>query len=37
MELPIPHIEKQLEIVASYKAITDRIELKKKINDNLAA
>ncbi|MGE4348094.1 MAG: restriction endonuclease subunit S [Flavobacteriaceae bacterium] len=37
MELPIPPIEKQLEIVESYKAITDRIELKKKINDNLEA
>jgi len=37
MELPIPPIEKQLEIVESYKAITDRIALKKQINDNLAA
>ena len=37
MELPIPPIEKQLEIVESYKAITDRIALKKQINDNLVA
>ena len=36
LELPIPPIEKQLEIVNSYKAITDRIALKQKINDNLA-
>lgn len=35
MELPVPTIEKQLEIVNSYKAITDRIALKQKINDNL--
>ena len=37
MELPVPTIEKQLEIVNSYKAITDRIVLKQKINDNLEA
>lgn len=37
LELPIPHIEKQLEIVNSYKAITERIALKQKINDNLEA
>ena len=37
LELPIPPIEKQLEIVNSYKAITERIALKKKINDNLDA
>lgn len=35
MKLPVPPIEKQREIVKAYKAITDRIELKKKINDNL--
>ena len=35
LELPIPPIENQLEIVNSYKAITERIALKKKINDNL--
>ena len=37
LELPIPPIEKQLEIVNSYKAITERIVLKQKINDNLRA
>ena len=37
MQLPVPPIEKQRGIVASYKAITDRIALKQKINDNLAA
>ncbi len=37
LEIPIPSIEKQREIVAAYKAITDRIELKKQINDNLVA
>lgn len=37
LELPILPIEKQLEIVNSYKAITERIALKKKINDNLEA
>ena len=37
LELPIPPIENQLEIVNSYKAITERIALKKKINDNLVA
>ena len=35
LELPIPPIEKQFEIVNSYKAITERIALKQKINDNL--
>lgn len=35
LELPIPPIETQLEIVNSYKAITERIALKQKINDNL--
>ena len=37
IELPVPPIEEQREIVASYKAITERIELKRKINDNLVA
>lgn len=37
LELPIPPIENQLEIVNSYKAITERIVLKQKINDNLEA
>ena len=35
MKLPVPTIEKQLEIVNSYKAITERIALMQKINDNL--
>lgn len=35
LELPIPPIENQLEIVNSYKAVTERIALKQKINDNL--
>lgn len=37
VELPVPDIEKQKSIVKAYKTITERIELKKKINDNLAA
>ena len=37
LELPIPPIENQLEIVNSYKKITERIALKQKINDNLVA
>lgn len=37
LELPIPPIENQIEIVNSYKAITERIALKQKINDNLEA
>lgn len=37
VELPVPEIEKQREIVKAYRAITERIELKKKINDNLEA
>ena len=37
VELPIPDIGKQKEIVTAYRAITERIELKRKINDNLAA
>ena len=36
VELPVPSIEKQRSIVKAYKAITDRIELKRRINDNLA-
>lgn len=35
--LPVPDIEKQKNIVKAYKTITDRIALKKQINDNLAA
>lgn len=37
VELPVPDIRKQREIVNSYKVISDRIELKQKINDNLLA
>ena len=37
VELPVPSIEKQRSIVKAYNTITDRIELKRKINDNLAA
>lgn len=37
VELPVPTIEEQRKIVKAYKAITDRIALKKQINDNLAA
>ena len=37
MQLPVPLIDEQREIVNSYKAITDRIALKRQINNNLAA
>lgn len=37
IEVPVLPYEEQLRIVQSYKAITERIELKRKINDNLAA
>ena len=37
MEIPVPPMEKQLEIVRSYQAITERIAIKKQINDNLLA
>ena len=37
LELPVPPIDEQRDIVRSYKAITERIALKKQINDNLAA
>ena len=37
VELPVPSIEEQRSIVKAYKAITDRIALKKRINDNLAS
>lgn len=35
VELPVPLIDKQKDIVKAYKTISDRIELKRKINDNL--
>lgn len=37
VELPVPPYEKQKEIVDGYKAITERIALKQKINDNLVS
>ena len=37
VELPVPSIEEQKNIVKAYKTITDRIALKKQINDNLEA
>lgn len=37
IELPVPSIEKQRAIVKAYQTIMERIELKRKINDNLAA
>ena len=37
MEVLVPNIERQHEIVEAYKTITDRIALKQRINDNLAA
>lgn len=35
MKVPVPRLDEQIEIVQSYQAITDRIALKKQINDNL--
>ena len=37
MKVPVPPLDEQIEIVQSYQAITDRIALKKRINDNLEA
>lgn len=37
VELPVPPIEEQRKIVQAYQTITNRIELKKRINDNLFA
>lgn len=37
MEIPVPPMKKQLEVVRSYQAITERIAIKKQINDNLVA
>ena len=36
-EIKLPSLEEQRKKVQAYKTITDRIELKKKINDNLEA
>ena len=35
VELPVPDIEEQKKIVHAYKVIEDRINLKKRINQNL--
>lgn len=35
LKLPVPSLEEQKEIVSSYRTITERIALKKQINDNL--
>lgn len=37
MEIPVPPMDEQMEIVNSYKTITERIAIKKQINDNLEA
>lgn len=37
LELPVPPIDEQRKIVQAYQTITNRIELKKRINDNLEA
>ena len=37
LKLPVPTIEEQRKIVDRYNVITDRIALKKQINDNLEA
>jgi type I restriction enzyme S subunit len=37
MELLVPPLDKQKAIVKAYQTITDRITLKRKINDNLLA
>jgi len=37
VELPVPSIEEQKAIVNAYETIERRIELKRKINDNLEA
>ena len=37
MKITVPSIEKQGKVVDAYRTITDRITLKKQINDNLEA
>jgi type I restriction enzyme S subunit len=37
MELPVPSLDKQSAVVKAYQTITDRIALKRAINDNLEA
>jgi type I restriction enzyme S subunit len=36
MELPVPSIDRQKAVIKAYQTITDRIALKRKINDNLS-
>lgn len=37
ISIPVPPIEKQRSIVKAYKTITNRIALKRKVNENLEA
>lgn len=37
MRLPVPSLEKQHQIVHAYQIVADRIEIKRRINDNLVA
>lgn len=37
IQIPLPDIGEQRKMVKAYKSIEGRIELKRKINDNLAA
>mgnify|MGYP005868441147 FL=1 len=37
VELPVPSIDKQRSVVKAYQTITERIDLKRRINDNLEA
>lgn len=37
MKLPVPDIDKQKKIVEAYETIVNRIEFKRRINDNLEA
>jgi len=37
MKLPVPSLDKQMAIIKAYEVIQNRIDLKRKINDNLEA
>lgn len=37
MRLPVPSLEKQHQVVRAHQIIADRIEIKRRINDNLEA
>lgn len=37
MRLPVPDIDEQRKVVSAYQTVIDRISLKRRINDNLAA